>query len=126
VGVTQLVQRAAGWLIPRAAAKYLLQPALALSPDGARVYALGAGSSVQGDPSGGSAGIFVFDARTLAFLDHWQPPADLVSVAVPEEADARAEAWIETPWKGVPRHAAAGPGAAGDGFVTWSGRRSDG
>src|SRR5205814_5681172 len=56
---------------------------IAVSPDGTRIYALGI------DPSGGSSrdlggstGIEVFDAQSLAAIGRWPPTSDFVSIAV--------------------------------------------
>lgn len=70
------------WLTPSAQAKVLLSGGLALSPDGRRAYALGI--DPNGAQGGGplSTGVFVFDAETMAQLDHWDSIADLVSIAV--------------------------------------------
>jgi DNA-binding beta-propeller fold protein YncE len=59
----------------------IAMPALVLSPDGRRAYAIGAG------PNNTSTGVWVFDATTLELLDHWQPRAVLNSIAV--SADGR-------------------------------------
>ncbi|HEX7950556.1 MAG TPA: hypothetical protein VF494_09420 [Candidatus Limnocylindrales bacterium] len=56
-------------------------PALVLSQDGQRAYAIGAG------PREASTGVWVFDAKTLALLDHWEPRAVLNSIAI--SADGR-------------------------------------
>jgi hypothetical protein len=73
------------WLAPGVAAKVFLQPGLVLSPDGSKLYALGiAGGSAD---FMGSAGVFVFDAASLAPLDHWAPQADYISMAL--SADGR-------------------------------------
>ncbi len=53
---------------------------LVVSPDGLRLYALGIRSS--GGESDRSTGVWVFDADTLALLDHWEPRALLMSLAV--------------------------------------------
>ena len=55
-----------------------------VSADGTRVYAIGSASS---DSSGGgdSAGVYAFDASTLAPLGHWAAQADLTSIAVSED-----------------------------------------
>jgi hypothetical protein len=55
---------------------------IAVSTDGMRVYALGIPSA---DGSRGAAGVFAFDASTLAPLGQWSPQADLTSVAVSED-----------------------------------------
>jgi hypothetical protein len=75
------------WLAPTAAAKSLLRGALAISPDGSRIYAIGVKEGGSSREVGGSAGVFVFDAATLAPAGVWQPIADYVSVAV--SADGR-------------------------------------
>ncbi len=67
-------------------ARPLGSDALALSSDGTRLYALG---RPRPDRTGGSSGVWVFDARTLALLDHWEPTADFVSLAA--SADGR---WV--------------------------------
>jgi DNA-binding beta-propeller fold protein YncE len=76
------------WLTPTAAAKVFLSSGIAVSPDGSRVYVLGLepGAASSHD-FGGSTGIFVFDAATLAQVGHWNPTADYVSLAV--SADGR-------------------------------------
>ncbi len=79
-----LARRIADGLVPSALAKILLQPALTVSPDGTRLYALG--SALAGNEIG-SSGIFVFDASTLESIDHWDPTADFESVAI--SADGR-------------------------------------
>ncbi len=62
-------------------ARIVAMPALVLSPDGSRAYAIGAG------PNNASTGVWVFDARTLELLDHWNPRAVLNSIAI--SADGR-------------------------------------
>jgi hypothetical protein len=57
---------------------------IVVSADGARVYTLGVGSD-NGSQDG--AGVFAFDAATLAPLGHWAPQAELSSIAV--SADGR-------------------------------------
>ena len=69
------------WLTPSAAAKMILRSGLALSPDGSRVYAIGILGGASSEMSG-SAGIFAFDAATLAPVWHAEPNADYVSLAV--------------------------------------------
>ena len=73
------------WLAPTTTAKILLQPAIAVSADGTRLYALG----IEATPSelGGSAGVFAFDISgdTLALVGHWPANADYVSLAVSED-----------------------------------------
>ncbi|MFI5226080.1 MAG: hypothetical protein ACHQ3P_05340 [Candidatus Limnocylindrales bacterium] len=70
----------AGWLAPSANAKTLLQPGLALSPDGTRVYALGI--LPPQNYISGSTGVDVFDTTSMRQVDHWAPLGDLVSIAV--------------------------------------------
>ena len=66
------------WLAPAVAAKTILQPSIALSPDGSRAYALGVTSPATTDA--GSTGVDVFDTVAMRAIDHWAPLADLVSV----------------------------------------------
>ena len=75
------------WLAPAAAAKSWLRGALAISPDGTRIYAIGVKGGETEHQMAGSAGVFVFDAATLAPITVWQPTADYISVAV--SADGR-------------------------------------
>jgi hypothetical protein len=63
-----------------------VDPGLVASPDGSRLYALGLAAGLLSDVSP-STGIWVFDAETLALLDHWEPRALLTSLAV--SADGR-------------------------------------
>jgi hypothetical protein len=83
--VGALAHGLSAWLAPSAAAKIFVDPGLALSPDGERLYGL-----VVDLPDGEhtmtrAAGITVFDARTLALLDWWQPTADFTSLAVSDD-----------------------------------------
>ena len=75
------------WLTPTAMAKVLLSSGIALSPDGSRIYVLGISSGASGQEPAGSAGLFVFDAASLAQVDRWDATADFVSLAV--SADGR-------------------------------------
>ncbi len=77
--MASIARRIADGLVPTAVAKILLQPALTVSPDGTRLYALG---SRLGGNEIGSSGVFVFDARTLEPIDHWDPTADFESIAI--------------------------------------------
>jgi hypothetical protein len=77
-----LVDDVAEWLAPPMAAKAILRGAVVLSPDGSRVYAIGIDQSAKNGPLSGSSGVYVFDAATLATVDHWPPTADFVSLAV--------------------------------------------
>ena len=70
------------WLAPPALAKSLLRGSVIVSPDGARVYAIGIRQGVDERDLTGSAGIFVFDAMTLESRGIWQPTADFVSLAI--------------------------------------------
>jgi hypothetical protein len=78
-----------------------LDDVIVLSADGTRVYTLGIASS---DPasSGDSAGVYAFDATTLAPLGHWAPQANLTSIAVSDDG------------RHVYAAADGGPSAAGD------------
>ena len=75
------------WLAPAASAKSWLRGALAISPDGTRVYAIGIRQGSAERELAGSSGVFVFDASTLDPIAVWQPTADYISVAV--SADGR-------------------------------------
>jgi hypothetical protein len=75
------------WLAPTAAAKSWLRGALAISPDGSRVYAIGIREGDGDRGTAGSAGVYVFDAATLQPIAAWQPTADYISVAA--SADGR-------------------------------------
>jgi hypothetical protein len=68
-------------MAPPAAAKVFLEPALVVSTDGTRIYGLGV-EALGGDGSGGSRGIFAFDATTLEPIGHWAPTADFASLAI--------------------------------------------
>jgi len=70
------------WLAPSAAAKSWLRGALAISPDGTRIYAIGTKPSADDREMAGSAGVYVFDALTLDPITVWEPTADYISVAV--------------------------------------------
>jgi hypothetical protein len=105
-GLAALGRSVGQWLAPAAVAKTILQPSIALSPDGTRIYALGMTTPERADP--GSTGVDVFDAVAMRAIDHWAPPADLVSVAAsPDgryvyvagapEADASGERRIGAP-----------------------------
>src|SRR5439155_8780308 len=52
------------WLAPSVAAKNFLEPGIAISPDGTRIYALGVQGLDHGD-LGGSAGLVVFDVGSI-------------------------------------------------------------
>ncbi|HEX2625451.1 MAG TPA: hypothetical protein VHL56_00935 [Candidatus Limnocylindrales bacterium] len=70
------------WLAPSADAKSILRGAILVSPDSRRLYVLAAQPVVDERLPTGSAGILVVDAATLQVLDHWPPPADLMSMAL--------------------------------------------
>jgi hypothetical protein len=83
-GIARVLGR---WIAPTAAAKIWLEPALALSPDGSRLYLLAVNGKDFTDVDSGSAGVIVLDSTSLGVLDHWPPAADLVSIAT--SADGR-------------------------------------
>jgi hypothetical protein len=70
------------WIAPTATAKIYLQPAMVVSPDGTRLYAIG----IEATPAelGGSAGVFAFDISgdEIALVGHWPPNADYISLAL--------------------------------------------
>lgn len=71
------------WLAPTASAKSFLRGSVVVSPDGARVYAIGVKAGVDERDLDGSAGVFAFDAATLDLIGEiWQPTADYVSLAL--------------------------------------------
>ncbi|MEO8272596.1 MAG: hypothetical protein ABI620_00850 [Chloroflexota bacterium] len=70
------------WLAPAAAAKTFLRSGIVISPDGSRIYAIGVRSVSSGPEPGGSTGVFVFDATTLASIAIFSPTADFASLAV--------------------------------------------
>jgi hypothetical protein len=74
---------------------------IVVTADGTRVYALGIVSSDPGGP-GDSAGVYAFDAATLAPLGHWAPQANLTSIAVSDDG------------RHVYAAASGGPSAAGE------------
>jgi len=57
---------------------------IVVSSDGTRVYALGL-ASPDAAGFGDAAGVYAFDASTLAPIGHWAPQADLTSIAVSED-----------------------------------------
>ena len=70
------------WLAPTVAAKSFLRGGVLVSPDGSRIYAIGVNAEATGPEAGGSTGVFVFEADTLANAGHWDPTADFVSLAL--------------------------------------------
>jgi hypothetical protein len=70
------------WIAPATLAKMLLQPGIAISPDGGRAFAIGIVGGQSGYDLSGSAGIVVFDTASMTVLGRWRPTADFVSVAV--------------------------------------------
>jgi hypothetical protein len=79
--VASLAQVLGRWIAPTAAAKVWLEPALALSPDGSRLYLLAVNGKDITEVDSGSAGVIVLDSMSLGVLGHWPPAADLVSIA---------------------------------------------
>jgi hypothetical protein len=75
------------WLAPSTEAKTFLQPAVAISTDGSRVYAIGIGGDRGPSELSGSSGVLVFDATAMAPIGRWAPTADFVSLAI--SADGR-------------------------------------
>ena len=72
----------AAWLAPAVAAKMYLNPSLAISPDGSRLFALGTATADPLAPGGGSTGVWVFAASSLQSVAHWAPVADYVSLTL--------------------------------------------
>lgn len=66
---------------PTGSGSYLgADPGLVVSLDGRRLYALGLRAGPG--PAGTTTGVWVFDATTLALVDHWEARAFLTSLAV--------------------------------------------
>jgi hypothetical protein len=65
---------------PTAAAKVFVTPAVALSPDGTRAYALGT-TVPTGNEATTSTGVYVFDTAAMKVLDHWTSEAASQSIA---------------------------------------------
>lgn len=65
------------WIAPPARAKWLLEPALAISPDGSRLY----GAELGGMSSSRSA-IWVLDSETLEVVERWEVSGLLTSIAL--------------------------------------------
>ena len=81
--VVGAVARAVGsWIAPPATAKILLQPAMVVSPDGTRLYAIGIEATAA--ELGGSAGVYAFDISgdEPVLTGHWPPNADYISLAL--------------------------------------------
>ncbi|MDQ3871230.1 MAG: hypothetical protein M3301_06410, partial [Chloroflexota bacterium] len=72
------------WLAPGATAKMYLDPSIAVSPDGTRVYVLGV-NSTRMEEMGGSSGVWVLDATSLRVVDRWGPTADFTSLRLSED-----------------------------------------
>jgi hypothetical protein len=70
------------WLAPPAAAKSLLRGGVIASADGSRVYGVGVNTDFNDHGVAGSAGVYAFDASTMASVGHWDPTADFVSLAI--------------------------------------------
>jgi hypothetical protein len=72
------------WIAPSTDAKILLEPALALSADGTRLFLVASSNS---DPSTGAVRtIHVVDAQSLEPIDTWAADPDIVSIAVRGDA----------------------------------------
>jgi len=87
------------WLAPSTTAKTFLQPAIAISTDGSRVYAIGIGGDRGPSELSGSSGVLVFDATAMAPIGRWAPRADFVSLAI--SADGRSLYAAGTPGVGA-------------------------
>jgi hypothetical protein len=80
-----LAQAVGNWIAPSVSAKIYLDPALALSSDGSRIYALATTATNFTEGNAASAGVLVLDAWTLRLVGHWRPLADLVSIGVSDD-----------------------------------------
>jgi hypothetical protein len=74
-------------LVPAAIAKTYLDPSIAASPDGRRLYLLGTSADAFESAGGASLGVRVVDAAALTVVATWAPTADLDSIAM--SADGR-------------------------------------
>jgi len=79
--VASVGRRLGAWMAPSAMAKVFLEPALVVSADGTRIYAIGI-DAPTGDGSGGSRGVFAFDASTFVPIAHWAATADFISLSI--------------------------------------------
>ena len=77
----QLARTLSAWIAPPAMAKIMLEPALALSSDGRRLYVVA--MSGDGIPEPGNASmIHVLDAGSLALRDTWTVEPDIASIGI--------------------------------------------
>jgi hypothetical protein len=72
----------AAWLAPAVAAKMYINPSLAMSHDGSRLFAIGTATADPLGPGGGSTGVWVFDTSSLVTVAHWAPVADYISLTL--------------------------------------------
>jgi hypothetical protein len=101
------------------AAKIFLEPALVASPDGTRIYGLGVQAPV-GETGGASHGVYAFDANSLEPVGHWQPTADLVSLAISPDGQfvyAAGQAGVDAAGAAAPYQASITVYATADGSV---------
>lgn len=78
-----MFERLAGLIAPPARAKILLEPALAASADGSRIYVVAMDDAGPATP-GSTSRVHVLDARTLEPLDAWSLDPGIVSIGVHE------------------------------------------
>ncbi len=81
-GLASLGRQLGRWLAPTTTAKVYLEPAMAISPDGSRLYVLGIDAESFSDGDAGSTGIHVVDTTDMTEVATWPPVADYVSIAV--------------------------------------------
>ncbi len=81
-GLAALGRQVGRWLAPTTAAKIFLDPAMAISPDGSRLYLLGVDADSFADGEPGSTGVHVVDTGSMTETATWAPLADYASIAV--------------------------------------------
>ena len=77
----QLARGLSAWIAPPAMAKIMLEPALALSSDGGRLYVVAMSGDGISEP-GHARTIHVLDAGSLALRDTWTVEPDVASIGI--------------------------------------------
>ncbi|HEY7523835.1 MAG TPA: hypothetical protein VH720_09315 [Candidatus Limnocylindrales bacterium] len=76
-----LANRVAAWIAPTTHAKWILEPGLAISPEGTTVYAIGVREQ-SAEVEAPGVGVDVFDLASLERTSHWAIPGDATSIVV--------------------------------------------
>lgn len=74
-------RRLGRWIAPPALAKVILDPTIAVAPDGSRLYLLGMSGTSVAD-GGVSTGVHVVETASLTEVATWPPTADWMSMAI--------------------------------------------